>query len=248
MGLFGLFASKEEREKNALRKLGRKITEKYGPPENRQKAIEQLGDLRTDAALRTLLLRFTVRVDPGITDEQEKDTVRRLVVGAGDLAVAPIESFLREREEGVAWGLRALAEIAPDRVLPLVVAELARLGREYTRDPEKKLTLLAWLREHHAGETAPEVEEALLPLLEDFSDDVRIGATRVLAARPPSERAREGLIALLLRDRDNPRVRGEVLAALAGLGVDVKGHRPSVEALLVDPWYLDKEGHVKKRG
>jgi hypothetical protein len=28
----------------------------------------------------------------------------------------------------------------------------------------------------------------------------------------------------------------------------VKGHRPSVEPLLVDPWYLDREGHVKKRG
>jgi hypothetical protein len=248
MGLFGLFASKEEREKNALRKLGKKVTEKYGPAENRQKAIDQLADLHSDAALRTLLLRFTVRVDPGITDDEEKETVRRILVDAKELAITPIEGFVREREEGVAWGLRALAEIAPARVLGVVVAELARLGREYVRDPEKKLTLLAWLKEHHEGSTAPEVEDALVPLLEDFSDDVRISATRVLAGRAASERAREALIALLLRDRENPRVRGEVLAALAGLGVDVKGYRPSVEALLVEPWYLDKEGHVKKRG
>lgn len=248
MGLFGLFAPKEEREKNALRKLGRKVTEKYGPPENRQKAIDQLAELHTEAALRTLLLRFTVRVDPGITDDEEKETTRRILVGAKDLAIAPIEAFVREREEGVAWGLRALAEIAPARVLGLVVTELARLGREYVRDPEKKLTLLAWLNEHHEGATAPEVEDALVPLLEDFSDDVRISATRVLAGRPASERTREALIALLLRDRDNPRVRGEVLAAMATLGVNVKGHRPSVEALLVEPWFLDKEGHVKKRG
>jgi hypothetical protein len=42
-------------------------------------------------------------------------------------------------------------------------------------------------------------------------------------------------------------VRGEVLEALATLGADVKGHRPSVEALLVEPFYLDREGRVKKR-
>jgi HEAT repeat protein len=92
------------------------------------------------------------------------------------------------------------------------------------------------------------MEDALLPLLEDFSDDVRIGATRALVGLGPSERARDGLIQLLLRDRDNARVRGEVLAALADLGADVKGHRPSVEALLVEPFFLDREGRVKRRG
>ena len=62
------------------------------------------------------------------------------------------------------------------------------------------------------------------------------------------EKAREALIQLLLRDRDNARVRGEVLEAMAALGADVKGHRPGVEALLVEPFFLDREGRVKKRG
>jgi hypothetical protein len=77
---------------------------------------------------------------------------------------------------------------------------------------------------------------------------VRISTTRALVALAPGEHARDGLIALLLRDRDNARVRGEVLDALAGLGADVKGHRPAVEALLVEPFFLDREGRVKKRG
>ncbi len=42
-------------------------------------------------------------------------------------------------------------------------------------------------------------------------------------------------------------MRGEVLEALARLGADVKGYRPSVEPLLVEPFYLDSEGRVKKR-
>jgi HEAT repeat protein len=249
MGLFDLFGSKEEREKGALRKLAKKVTEKYGPPENRQKAIDQLGDLGTPDALATLCLRFTVRTEPGITDDEEKETSRQILVAAGEKAVAPLEGFVREQEAGVSWGLRALAELVPaERVVEVVVRELARLGREYTRDPDKKLTLLAWLVEHHAGARAAEMEGALLPLLEDFSDDVRISATRAIALLAPGERSRDALIELLLRDRDNARVRGEVLEALAQLGADVKGHRPSVEALLVEPFYLDREGRVKKRG
>jgi hypothetical protein len=277
--MFGLFGSKEERERNALRKLAKKVTERYGPPENRQKAIAQLGELGTPEALETLCLRFTVRVDPGITDDEEKETTRGLLVDAGAAAIAPLEKFVTEHDDGIAWGLRILAELAPERVLGAVVGELSRLGRIYTRDPEKKLVLLKWLTEHHAvagsspdlhrpaergsgggsppdlhrpaergwGGGGAEVEAALLPLLEDFSDDVRISATRALAALAPGEPARDALIALLLRDRDNARVRGEVLDALAAIGADVKGHRPGVEALLVEPFFLDREGRVKKR-
>jgi hypothetical protein len=248
MGLFGLFGSKEERERSALRKLAKKVTERYGPPENRQKAIEQLGDIGTAEALETLCLRFTVRVEPGITDDEEKDAAQRILADAREAAIGPVERFVTEHEEGAAWGLRVLAEVAPaTKVLEVVLRELSRLGRTYTRDPDKKLTLLTWLREHHAGVGGPEVEAALLPLLEDFSDDVRINAARALASLAPGEPARDALIQLLLRDRDNARVRGEVLEALAQLGADVKGHRPSVEALLVEPFFLDREGRVKKR-
>jgi HEAT repeat protein len=249
MGLFGLFGSKDERSQGALKKLAKRLTEKYGPPENRQKAIEQLGGMATAEALETLLLRFTVRVEPGITDDEEKDATLRLLVEAGQTSVGPLERFVAAEDEGIAWGLRALAEICPaEKVREVVVRELTRLGKIYTRDPEKKLVLLTWLKEHHAGSGGAEVEAALLPLLEDFSDDVRIGTTRALAALSPGDAARDGLIQLLLRDKDNARVRGEVLEALAQLGADVKGHRPSVEALLVEPFFLDREGRVKKRG
>jgi hypothetical protein len=249
MGLFDLFGSKEERERGALRKLAKRVTERYGPPENRQKAIQQLGEMGTPGALSTLCLRFTVRAEPGITDDEEKETARLLLVDAGEAAVGPLEAFVREQESGIAWGLRALAEIlSPERLLDIVVRELARLGREYTRDPEKKLVLLTWLVEHHAGTTSAELEGALLPLLEDFSDDIRISAARAFVQLAPGDAGRDALIQLLLRDRDNARVRGEVLEALAHLGADVKGHRPSVEALLVEPFFLDREGRVKKRG
>ena len=249
MNIFDLFGSAAEREQAQLKKLARKVTEKYGPAENRQNAIELLAELGTPGALRTLCLRFTLLADPGQTDQDEKESVHGHLVDAGNSAVAPLTAFIRGSESGVAWGLRTLAAVAtPAEVLDVVVAELARLSTVYMRDPEKKLTLLAWVKEHHDGAEAAGLDDALRALLDDFSDDVRLGAVRSLAGLPLTEPSRTALIDLLLRDAGNARVRGEVLAALHLLAADVKGYRPSVEPLLVEPWYLDKDGLVKRHG
>jgi hypothetical protein len=256
VGIFDFFGGKGG-GKDGLRKQAQKITTRFGPPENRQKVIEQLAAMDSPEALGTLCLRFTIRADPGITDDEEKERVREILVEAGEKAVAPVKGFLEAQESGVSWGLRILAALRPPAdVVATTLRLLHRLGREYTRDPEKKQVLLGWLAEHHgdlsasapAVADAPSLEDALLPLLEDFSDDVRIATVRVLMQQPLTDRTRVALIELYLRDKDNARVRGEVLDTLAALGADVKGYRPSVEALLAEPWFLDKEGHVKKRG
>jgi hypothetical protein len=266
LGLFDLFGSKGS--KAGLRKQAQKITEKYGPPENRQKVIQQLADIGTAEALAVLCLRFTIRADPGITDDEEKENVRRILIEAGEAAIPPVKEFLEAHESGISHGLSVLAALRPPSdVIATVLKLLHRLGREYSRDPEKKLVLLSWLSEHHGdlaaalagdggtgsapgGETgpAPDLAATLLPLLEDFSDDVRIATVRVLERQPFTEPTRVALLELFARDRDNARVRGEVLQALADLGADVKGYRPTVEELIVEPYYLDKEGHVKRRG
>ena len=273
MGIFD-FLSKGGGGKGSLRKQAQKITEKYGPPENRQKVIQQLADLGTPEALSVLCLRFTIRADPGITDDEEKENVRQILVDAGEEAIPAVKEFLEAQESGISHGLRVLAALRPPAdVVATVLRLLYRLGREYTRDPDKKLVLLAWLAEHHGDLSAaattpeqastaiaaqseiapstqdlvPDLESSILPLLEDFSDDVRIAAVRVLARQPLHEKTRVALLELFTRDRDNARVRGEVLQALADLGANVKGYRPTVEELLVEPYYLDKDGNVKRR-
>src|SRR5512137_1647157 len=117
MGILDLFGSRESRETASLKKLGQKITQKWGPAENRQKAIEQLGAMGTEAALRTLCLRFTIRAEVGITDDEEKEQVRAVLVAAGPRALEPIRAFLAEQESGVAWGLRVLASLAAQEEL-----------------------------------------------------------------------------------------------------------------------------------
>src|SRR5512134_303069 len=121
MGLFDLFPSKEVRQQSALQKLNQKLTQKFGPPENRAKAIDQLADLGTPEALRTLCLRFTISADPTITDADEKERVLRILVDEGEAAVEPLTQFVHQQEEGVAWGLRALAKILPPERLGAIV-------------------------------------------------------------------------------------------------------------------------------
>ena len=56
MGLLdrlGIGGTKDEREARAVAKLQKKTVEKYGPPENRQGAIEELGEMRTARATRS---------------------------------------------------------------------------------------------------------------------------------------------------------------------------------------------------
>src|SRR6478672_7293293 len=85
-----------------IARLQKKTVEKFGPPENRQGAIEELGALKTEAAIEALLLRYTIRVDPGITDDEEKARVMAIVVEAGAESVPPLKRFIQTRDE-ISW-------------------------------------------------------------------------------------------------------------------------------------------------
>ncbi|HSN13232.1 MAG TPA: HEAT repeat domain-containing protein, partial [Anaeromyxobacteraceae bacterium] len=98
MGLFDLFASKEDRARGALEKLRQNLLQKYGPPENRAKAIEQLADDGSADALATLCMRFTLSVDQSITDADEKEHVLKVLLDEGEPAVEPLKQFVHQQE------------------------------------------------------------------------------------------------------------------------------------------------------
>jgi HEAT repeats len=243
MGLLDIFSKQSK-----VKRLGKRLVEKFGPPENRQKAIQALASLGTPEALSAMLMRFTIVSDSRITDAEEKDEVYRHLVEAGETSLGPLKAFLQHRDQ-VAWPLKVLAELmTPDEVLAFVLAELARLSGEYTRDPEKRVQLIGWLLEHHP-EADPRVPPALLPFLGDMSDDVKLVTVRGLAQHP-SEATREPLLAALTDPDQSARMRQELLATLAQLGFGVQGYREKVEALLVESnaqYLVDKAGVLKKR-
>jgi len=241
----GIGGSKEEREARSVAKLQKKATEKYGPPENRQGAIEELGEMRTPRAIEALLMRYTVRVDPGITDDEEKQRVLALVQQAGaSLAVPVLKKFVLGRDE-IAWPLKALSDLLPESdFVALLVEALRKAATEYSRVPEKKVLLLHALAQHRSSDAVP----AALPFLDDMDDEVQIAAAQAMALQN-DERAREPLIQQFLRAHEgsNARVREALAGLLADTQFDVKGYTPKMEASLPVSYKLDSKGRVVRK-
>ncbi|HEY4886346.1 MAG TPA: HEAT repeat domain-containing protein [Myxococcales bacterium] len=227
-----------------VRRLQKKAMQKFGPAENRQGAIEELGGLKTEAAIDALLSRYTFRVDPGITDDDEKARVLALLTQAGDVALAPVKRFISSRDE-ISWPLRALEGLLPEAEVVKFLVEVARkIGGEYSRVPEKKVLLLHALSAHRSPDIAP----AVLPFLDDMDDEVQIAAAEVIV-KQQHPAGREPLIQHFLKAHEgsNARVREALSGLLADSGWDVKGYTPKVEAALPQGYKLDSRGKVLRK-
>ena len=242
MGILDIFGGGTPAQK--AQRLKAKVTQKYGDPTVRQKAIQQLAELRVPEAVAVLMARFTFTVEPQTTDADEKEQTFQYLCDLGKDAVAPVGEFLRRSEHASSWALRLLSALLPEaEVIGLATAELDRLGSAYTRDPEKKVVLLNFL----TGKSDERIAKAVLPFLDDHSDDVKIAALKALGPLR-YEPAREPMLQLLTGEETARRVRNDALAALHESQFGVQGYREKVEALAQDPYFVDKNGLLKKRG
>ena len=227
-----------------LRRLQKKAMEKFGPPENRQGAIEELGELRTEPAIEALLMRYTIRVDPGITDDEEKARVLAVIVQSGAIALPAVRRFILSRDE-ISWPLRALSDLLSEGEVVKFLVEVAhQVSSEYSRVPEKKVLLLHALLNHRA----PEIVAAVLPFLEDMEDEVQIAAAEVVA-RQEDPAGREPVIQHFLKahETSNARVREALAGVLAESAWDVKGYTPKVEAALPPAYKHDSKRNVQHK-
>src|SRR3954469_6216782 len=186
----GIGGSREEREERGVKKLLKKATEKFGPVENRQGAIEELGKMRSPRAVEALLMRYTIRIDPGITDDEEKQRVLALIREAGPaIAPGPGKAFILSRDES-SWPLKALSDLLPqEEVLRFLIEVLRKTGSEYSCVPEKKVLLLRAAAAH----ASPDLVPALLPSRDEREDEVKTPPPPAPAPQP-DDRAREPLL------------------------------------------------------
>ena len=225
-----------------VERLVKAATQKFGPPENRQKALEQLAELATPEAIAGMLKRFTISAEPSITDREEKEFVYRTVIDFEKDAIVPLQNFVRNSETAISWAVKGLGALTtPPEVVEVCVGALTKLGNEYTRDPEKKTTLLTQLLEHDD----PRIVAAVVPFLEDPADDVKIAASRILAkSKDPS--ARQPLVDAIPREKDHRRVMTAFFEALSLGAFEVEAARESLQPLLPDGFSIDKEGLVQR--
>jgi HEAT repeat protein len=225
-------------------KLKAKVTQKYGDPVARQKAIQQLGEMQFPEALMVLLSRFTITVEPQTTDADEKEQAFELVRARGAAAVPSVTDFLARTDLASSWAVRLLTALLPEpEVVGVLVAQLHKLAQGYTRSPEKRLVLLDWL----SGKDDPRIAPAVLPFLEDMADEVRIAALHTLGPLKYPE-AREPMLTLLTAPETGRRVQVAAVEALAESGFGVQGFREKVEALVPESFFVDKAGLLKRRG
>lgn len=242
MGLLDIFKGSSPAEK--AQKLKKKITEKYGEAQARQKAIDELVKTGSPDVVPVLMLRFTLLVEPQTTDADEKRMVFDAIVALGEPAVPPVVEFLKKNDAASSWAVKILADILPEpKVIGIVIEELRRLGVEYTRDPEKKEVLLHFLD----GKSDPGISDVALAMLKDMSDDVKMAALRTLGS-VKDPKAREPILELLVNDDTARRVQTRCVEVLHDCGFEVQGFREKVEKRLPDGYSVDKAGHLKKRG
>jgi HEAT repeat protein len=224
-------------------KLKSKVTQKYGDPATRQKALQQLGEMKYPEAVSVLLHRYTITVEPLTTDADEKEHVFELIKSFGKDAVAPVTEFLRKNEQATSWSLRLLESLLSEsEVVSIVVDTLNSLSTQYMRDPEKKVVLLHYV----TGKQDPRIAPAVLPHLDDMADEVKIAALKALGPQK-HEPAREPILRLLTTGDTARRVQVAALAALQESGFGVQDYREKVEAVMNEPYYLDGNGLVQRR-
>src|SRR3954471_24775148 len=103
VGFLDMFGGGTPAEK--AQKLKAKVTQKYGDPLVRQKAIQQVAQLRVPEAVTGLMARFTFTVEPQTTDADEKEQTFQHLCDLGKDAVAPVVEFLRKAEHASSWAL-----------------------------------------------------------------------------------------------------------------------------------------------
>jgi F0F1-type ATP synthase delta subunit len=242
MGLLDFFGGGTPAVK--AQRLKAKATQKYGDAATRQKALQQLSELKHADAVPVLMNRFTFNVDPQTTDAEEKEHVFQAICDLEKDCVLPVKAFLTRSDTASSWALKILdAVLNPDEVMQIVTDELQRLGANYTRDPEKKEVLIRFLDAKQDERIGP----VLVPFLNDMSDDVKMAALKTLASLK-YEPARETLLTLLTTDETARRVQTACIATLVETGFTVQGFREKVEAKLTEGYFVDKAGAVKKRG
>jgi HEAT repeat protein len=241
MGLLDLFSKK----RSGLQKHAARVANKRAQAVDRWEAIAALRAAATEEAVEALLVRFTFRVDPSITDQEEKDAVYEAVVAAGDAAAGPVRAFLKQTDS-VAWALRCLDQVvSPEQVVDALLELLEGMDTEYERDPQKKIQVLAALEERRD----PRVVEAVRPFLDDMNETVRFHAVGALLAQEMAdEDLRAALLEAYVRD-DSARVRARILEGLAAR--DIKVNKAQIDAVrdkLPGGYTLSSKGEIRKKG
>ncbi len=242
MGLFDIFKGGGD---GGLKKHAARAANKRAQGADRWQSLEALSAMKTPEAVEALLQRFTYRVDPSITDQEEKDLAMAGVVGAGDVAELPLRRFLAEGDS-VAWPVKMLEAIAgTDTVVEALIALLGGMDTEYERDPQKKIDALGQLEDRRDSRIVP----AVLPFIADMNESARFHAVAAALAQEPDENTEtlRGALLAQIADEDSTRVLAKILDGFIARGWSLGDDAAELRSQLPEGYVLDGT-QVRRRG
>jgi HEAT repeat protein len=213
--------------------LARLASDKLAQNYDRQDAIAALSALRNEDGARALLRRFDFSMQPGITDQEEKETALEGIVGAGELALEPIRSYC-ERAESLTWALKALRRIVPaDRLVAEHLQLLDQFDTDYTRNPEPKIQLITALEEFKEER----VRNAVEPFLLDTNESVRFHAVGTVFAMEDASSVSPLIESMI--EEESLRVKNRTAGGLAQRGWEIpEGLRSALTPVLPSEFSL----------
>ncbi len=239
MGLLDLFSRKGP---GALKKHAARAGNKRAQNPDRWESIQVLAGMHTREAVEALLRRFTFRIDPSITDQEEKDAAFQGIVAAGSEAVEPVRQFLHSADS-ISWPLKMLEQLlSSEQVVAELLALLERMDTEYERDPEKKIQLIAYLEDRKDLR----IVGAVRAFLEDVNETVRFHSAGAVLAQDNAEEGRGALLDALVRE-ESVRVRARILDGFVEREWKIPEERvDDVRPKLPNGWALDAQGHPRR--
>ena len=238
MGLMGLFSRSPEQ---MLKKHGARVTNRRAQNPDRWESIRVLSQMRTEAAVEALLGRFTIRVDPTITDQEERDLAFHGILEAGEVAIELVKRFMGTADS-IDWPLKILTELLPEaEVNDALLEVLGSMSTDYERDPHKKIQLVATFEERHDSR----VVEAVTPFLDDVNETVRFHSVGAIVAQQERDQAKDALLEAFAKE-ESVRVRARIADAFIDHGWEVSDVE-AVKTRLPTGYSIDAKAHLHRR-
>jgi len=238
MGLFDVFKGGG----GGLTKHVTRVANKRAQKHERWESIQVLASDGSDEALRALLTRFSIRVDPSITDGEEKNAAFLGIVQNGEAALGPVRDFL-ETAETLAWPLKILKEIQSEEQVTTTLLEiLAAMDTEYERDPQKKIDVIASLEERKD----PRIVGAVARFLEDMNETVRFYTVGAILTQDEADDAVDAMTKAMLAE-ESVRVRMRMLDGYIDRRWTLGDAKAEASKRMPTGYSLGKQGEVRKK-
>lgn len=239
MGLFDFFGRKSGN--GGLAKHAARAGNKRAQNPDRWQSLRALGEMKTPEAVEALLQRFTFRIDPSITDQEEKDLAMDGILRAGEAAIEPVRAFLRANES-IAWPVKMLQElVSPEELVGDLLGLLETMGTEYERDPQRKVDTIMQLEELRD----PRIVPAVARFFDDANESARFHAVQTVVAQDEADDAKEAMLALCARE-ESVRVRVRIFDAAATREWSLGDDPSRFDSLLPPGFKREGEKIVKK--